>query len=92
MVAIVGVVGSGNLSLLSAIIGEIQSVIGQVTVIGKIAYVSQQAWIKNATLRENILFGSPYIEEKYQNVVRNCELSQDFAMLPDGDQTEIGGV
>lgn len=54
------------------------------------AYVPQQAWIQNATLRDNILFGRPYVEQKYHCVLEACALLTDLEVLPGGDQTEIG--
>lgn len=54
------------------------------------AYVPQQAWIQNATLRDNILFGNAYNEQKYCSVLDACALTQDLEVLPGGDQTEIG--
>jgi ABC-type transport system involved in cytochrome bd biosynthesis fused ATPase/permease subunit len=57
---------------------------------GSIAYVSQQAWIQNLTLRDNILFGSPYDEERYKKVIYACALQPDLDILPAGDMTEIG--
>ena len=57
---------------------------------GKIAYVTQQAWIQNMSLRDNILFGRPYDERRYEKVIEACALKQDLDMLPGGDQTEIG--
>ena len=57
---------------------------------GKIAYVAQQAWIMNATLRDNVLFGREYDEELYKRVITACELTTDISLLPAGDQTEIG--
>ena len=62
----------------------------QVEVNGKVAYVSQTAWIQTGTIRENILFGSLMDEEKYARVVKNCSLVKDIEMLPFGDQTIIG--
>ena len=56
----------------------------------KAAYVSQQAWIQNATVRDNILFGSRYNKKRYERVVAACELTRDFEILDAGDQTEIG--
>lgn len=56
----------------------------------KIAYTPQEAWIQNATLRENILFGRPLDEVFYRKVVEACSLLPDFAVLPAGDLTEIG--
>lgn len=54
------------------------------------AYVPQQAWIQNATLRDNILFGEPYNEQKYCCVLEACALTPDLEVLPGGDMTEIG--
>lgn len=89
-VAIVGAVGSGKSTILSAIIGETNKLSGRVNTIGSIAYVSQQAWIQNVTLRNNILFGVPFDSSKYDRVIKACALKQDIAMLPAGDKTEIG--
>lgn len=57
---------------------------------GSVAYVPQQAWIQNATLKDNILFGQASNEQKYQNVLEACALKTDLEVLPGGDQTEIG--
>lgn len=57
---------------------------------GSIAYVPQQAWIQNATLKDNILFGKSLEQSTYLRVVEACALKPDFDMLPAGDQTEIG--
>ncbi|KAJ1662196.1 hypothetical protein EV178_006085 [Coemansia sp. RSA 1646] len=55
-----------------------------------IAYVSQEAWLRNATIRENILFGEPYNQERYEEVLRVCAMKPDLRILPAGDLTEIG--
>ena len=52
--------------------------------------VSQQAWMRNMTLKNNILFGKRYNNELYKKVLTSCALTEDLAMLPGGDQTEIG--
>jgi len=52
--------------------------------------VAQQAWIQNATVRDNILFGSEYNEEKYNRIVDACTLRTDFDILDNGDLTLIG--
>ncbi|PIC15235.1 hypothetical protein B9Z55_022288 [Caenorhabditis nigoni] len=90
LVAIVGRVGSGKSSLLHALLGEMNKMAGQVHVNGSVAYVPQQAWIQNMSLRNNILFNKPYDPEDYDRVVKNCELKEDLANLPAGDSTEIG--
>ncbi|XP_036148326.1 multidrug resistance-associated protein 1 isoform X7 [Monomorium pharaonis] len=90
LVAIVGTVGSGKSSLLSALLGEMDKINGKVNTKGSIAYVSQQAWIQNATLQENVLFGKAFNKLIYNRVIEACALTPDFKMLPAGDQTEIG--
>ena len=90
LTAIVGVVGSGKSSLLQAIVGEMERVSGSVKIGGTISYVSQQAWIQNLSLKDNILFSQPYQEQQYQKIIDACALEEDFKNLPNGDQTEIG--
>ncbi|XP_021203914.2 multidrug resistance-associated protein 1 isoform X3 [Bombyx mori] len=90
LVAIVGAVGAGKSSLLSALLGEMTKVSGRVNVHGTIAYVSQEPWIQNATLKDNILFGKPFNKYKYKNVLNACTLVQDLEIFPGGDLTEIG--
>ena len=57
---------------------------------GTVAYVAQQAWIQNATLRDNVLFSCDYNQASYSQVIDSCALQPDLDMLPAGDQTEIG--
>ncbi|NXV20153.1 MRP3 protein, partial [Cepphus grylle] len=90
LVAVVGHVGCGKSSLVSALLGEMEKLEGEVAVKGSVAYVPQQAWIQNATLKDNILFGQAPNEQKYQNVLEACALKTDLEVLPGGDQTEIG--
>ncbi|XP_066507559.1 canalicular multispecific organic anion transporter 1 [Hoplias malabaricus] len=90
LVAVVGAVGSGKSSLMSALLGEMHRLSGSINIKGKVAYVPQQAWIQNATLKDNILFGSDLNEQRFQRVVEACALKPDLELLPGGDQTEIG--
>ncbi|XP_035260765.1 canalicular multispecific organic anion transporter 2 isoform X2 [Anguilla anguilla] len=90
LLAVVGNVGCGKSSLLSALLGEMEKLEGEISIRGSVAYVPQQAWIQNATLRDNILFGNPYNEQKYRCVLDACALTPDLEVLPGGDQTEIG--
>uniref|UniRef100_A0AAF5PGH3 ABC-type glutathione-S-conjugate transporter n=1 Tax=Wuchereria bancrofti TaxID=6293 RepID=A0AAF5PGH3_WUCBA len=90
LVAIVGKVGSGKSSLLSAILGEMDKLDGSVDVVGSIAYAPQQPWIQNLSLMDNILFGTPFDPQQYETVLDACALKPDLATLPAGDQTEIG--
>lgn len=90
LTAVVGSVGCGKTSLISALLGEMEKLKGKANVDGSVAYVPQQAWIQNATLQDNILFGKPLNKQLYDQVIEACALTQDLAMLPGGDQTEIG--
>lgn len=62
----------------------------QVRVCGTTAYVAQTSWIRNGTIQENILFGSPMNTERYKEVIRVCCLEKDLEVMEFGDQTEIG--
>ncbi|KAG0004292.1 Canalicular multispecific organic anion transporter 2, partial [Entomortierella chlamydospora] len=90
LTAIVGRIGQGKSSLLNAIIGELYKQQGTVKVFGDLAYVPQQAWIINASVRDNILFGKPFNQEKYDHIIYASGLIPDIEMLPAGDSTEIG--
>ncbi|KAL4991982.1 P-loop containing nucleoside triphosphate hydrolase protein [Aspergillus falconensis] len=87
---IVGRVGSGKSSLLQALLGDLWKTEGEVIVRGRIAYVAQAAWIMNASVRENIVFGHRWDPQFYELTVEACALLDDFKNLPDGDQTEVG--
>ncbi|KAG0326962.1 hypothetical protein BG004_002850, partial [Podila humilis] len=90
LTAVMGRIGQGKSSLLSSIIGDMYKHVGHVQVSGRVAYVPQQAWIINATLKNNIIFRKEYDEKRYQLIISACGLHSDIAMLPGGDQTEIG--
>ncbi|KAI8362629.1 multi drug resistance-associated protein MRP [Blakeslea trispora] len=88
--AIVGRVGSGKSSLISALLGDTVKVNGDVILRGSVAYVPQQPWVMNASLRDNIVFGHRWDPEFYDRVLEACSLKSDIAILNGGDQTEIG--
>ncbi|KAK6483748.1 multidrug resistance-associated protein 5 isoform X1 [Huso huso] len=90
LVGICGSVGSGKTSLISAILGQMTLLDGSIAVNGNFAYVAQQAWIFNSSLRDNILFGKEYEEDRYNTVLSACCLRTDLAILPNGDLTEVG--
>nr|XP_023647098.1 ATP-binding cassette sub-family C member 9-like [Paramormyrops kingsleyae] len=91
---IVGQVGCGKSSLLLAMLGEMQTVRGEVYWSNKnrnsVAYATQKSWLLNATVEENITFGSPFNKQRYKAVIDACCLQPDIDLLPFGDQTEIG--
>ncbi|CAF0716997.1 unnamed protein product [Brachionus calyciflorus] len=91
LVAVVGSVGCGKSSLVSAVLGEMNKLNdGKINVNGQVAYVPQQAWVQNATIRDNILFGKEFDETLYKKVVNACSLATDFSIMPNADLTEIG--
>ncbi|ESN96339.1 hypothetical protein HELRODRAFT_189203 [Helobdella robusta] len=90
LTGIVGQVGSGKSTLLEAVMGNLLRVSGHVKIKGRLGYVPQQAWIINASLRDNILLGETYDEEKFNEVVNACALAEDILQLPAGDLTQIG--
>ncbi|KAJ6465868.1 multidrug resistance-associated ABC transporter [Mycena sanguinolenta] len=89
-VAIVGKVGSGKSSILQAMIGEMRKTSGSVVFGGTMAYVPQTAWIRNASLRQNVVFGLEDDEDKFRQIIRACNLEHDLEVLPHGEETEIG--
>ncbi|KAJ3086454.1 hypothetical protein HK100_008695, partial [Physocladia obscura] len=90
LVAVVGAVGSGKSSLLNALIGEMKTVSGTVTFSGSLSYAAQTAWIQNATVKENVVFGKAYDKLKYLHALVDSALLPDMKVLQDADQTSIG--
>ncbi|XP_053792269.1 ATP-binding cassette sub-family C member 4 isoform X3 [Vidua macroura] len=90
LLAVIGPVGAGKSSLLSAVLGELPKDKGLINVTGRIAYVSQQPWVFSGTVRSNILFDKEYEKEKYENVLKVCALKKDLELLANGDLTVIG--
>ncbi|NXA67055.1 MRP4 protein, partial [Mohoua ochrocephala] len=90
LLAVIGPVGAGKSSLLSAVLGELPTDKGLINVTGRIAYVSQQPWVFSGTVRSNILFDKEYEKEKYEKVLKVCALKKDLELLANGDLTIIG--
>ncbi|XP_073978211.1 ATP-binding cassette sub-family C member 5-like isoform X2 [Rhodnius prolixus] len=90
LVGICGPVGSGKTSLLHGILGQIRMTEGKLCREGSCALVSQQPWLMNATLRENILFGEKFNARRYFAVLHCCALKEDIDLLPGADETEVG--
>lgn len=90
LTCIVGRVGAGKSSLLQTMLGDLYKTKGEVVVRGASAYAAQSPWIMNASVRENIVFGHRWDPNFYERTIKACALKDDFAILPDGDQTEVG--
>lgn len=95
---VIGQVGSGKSSLLSALLGEMQLREDKMKSKCKVnisedlvlSYGAQLAWIQNDTLRGNILFGEEFESKRYSEVIRACALEPDLEVLPGNDLCEIG--
>lgn len=90
LTCIVGTVGSGKSSLLNALLGEMRKTSGSILVRGRISYAPQTPFLLHATVRENILFGQPFDEDRYTRTIEACALQADFDVLLAGDMTVIG--
>ncbi|XP_039649399.1 multidrug resistance-associated protein 4-like isoform X1 [Perca fluviatilis] len=90
LLTVIGPVGAGKSSLLSAILGELPRDTGILKIRGQLSYAAQQPWVFPGTIRSNILFGRELNPKKYETVLRACALKRDLELLPDGDLTMIG--
>lgn len=90
LLAVIGTVGCGKSSLLSALAGDMRVTEGNVRMSTTRAFCPQYAWIQNTSVRNNILFGKEYDEDWYNQVIDACALAPDLEILPNGDLTEIG--
>ncbi|XP_062382172.1 ATP-binding cassette sub-family C member 12-like isoform X1 [Sardina pilchardus] len=90
LLGVCGNVGCGKTSLISSILEQMHLLKGSVMADGAFAYVSQEAWIFHGSVKDNILMGEPFNQQRYSEVIRACSLESDLAILPYGDETEIG--
>ncbi|VDC06819.1 unnamed protein product [Peniophora sp. CBMAI 1063] len=93
---VIGPTGSGKTSLLMALLGEMHfeaSAPGgwyKLPRVTGVAYVAQESWVQNKTVRDNILFGTPYDADRYSQVIYACGLERDLTLFEAGDHTEVG--
>ena len=90
LVAVVGATGSGKSSLLMALMREMETIRGGIYVRGSLFYVAQEPWIFTSTLKQNILFGKDYDEQKFERVIKACSLDKDIMLMSEGCETIIG--
>ncbi|SJL07707.1 uncharacterized protein ARMOST_11057 [Armillaria ostoyae] len=93
---VIGPTGSGKTSLLMALLGEMHYIPSgpgswfNLPREGGVAYAAQESWVLNSTIKDNILFGAEFDEQRYKKVVRQCGLERDLTLFDAGDQTEVG--
>jgi ATP-binding cassette subfamily C (CFTR/MRP) protein 4 len=85
LTVITGSTASGKTLLLKVILEEYHSIAGVLNVSGRISYASQQPWLFASTVKQNVLFGAKYNEERYLLVLQVCALLHDIQSLPGGD-------
>lgn len=90
LAAIVGPVGSGKSTFLNVLLGEVAIDSGEVLVNGKVSYCSQEPWVFEGTIRDNVVFVEDFNERRYKRVLKVCALERDLELLPRGDLTMIG--
>lgn len=92
LTVVAGPVGSGKSSFLLGLLGEMRVLEGSIHLPRRhgVSYVAQNSWLQNATVKDNILFGSPYETKRYETVIEACGLLTDLENLEAGDETEIG--
>jgi ABC-type transport system involved in cytochrome bd biosynthesis fused ATPase/permease subunit len=90
LTALVGAVGSGKSTVVSAFLGDVQCTKGEIRSCQNLGLVAQTAWIQNMSLRDNILFGKNMNEQRYKSVLSACALLPDIASFDGGDNVEIG--
>ncbi|KAJ7919473.1 P-loop containing nucleoside triphosphate hydrolase protein [Mycena leptocephala] len=93
---VLGPTGAGKTSLLMALLGEMHFVPASPSSwynlprAGGVAYAAQESWVLNETIRDNILFGAEYDEERYKKVLYQCALERDLELFEAGDKSEVG--
>ena len=90
LTVITGPVGSGKSTLLSAIAGEVPVAAGTISWPTSLVYVPQTPWVFSGTIRENILFGQPYNQDKYSTILEACSLTEDVKRFPNADLAVVG--
>ncbi|KAL8950390.1 MAG: hypothetical protein Q9222_003570 [Ikaeria aurantiellina] len=91
LTVVCGKVAAGKTALLQALLGELEWRGGKVILPDDtVGYCAQTPWLQSMSIRDNILFISPYEEARYKKVLKACALTQDLATFKHGDLTNIG--
>ncbi len=76
--------------MLNCLLGELPASSGRVSVVGSVSYASQEPWVFSGSIRQNVLFGLPFDEDKYGRVIEACGLAHDLDVLEHGDRSLVG--
>ena len=90
LIFVIGSVGAGKSTFLQVLLRELPLTKGSLAIDGSVSYASQQSWIFTSTVRQNITFGQPMDQPRYDEVVRCTALEKDFEQFPSGDLTMVG--
>lgn len=90
LIMVIGSTGSGKTTFLMSLMNEISIINGSIQLNGRIAYVAQDPWIMNGSIRDNILFGRQYDAVKYTTIIDVCGMHHDLIQLPYSDQSLVG--
>ena len=86
-----GRVAAGKTALLLALLGELDQLSGEYHRSNDtIGYCAQTPWLQSMSIRENILFHSPYDEARYKEILDACALTPDLANFKHRDLSMIG--
>ncbi|CAH4030899.1 unnamed protein product [Pieris brassicae] len=87
---VIGAVGSGKSTLLHMMLNELPCCSGSMTISGTVSYACQDPWLFVGSVRQNILFGQPFIKTRYMEICKVCALERDISLFPHGDKTIVG--
>lgn len=90
LIVVIGTVGAGKTCLLHSILNEIETTAGSIKMNGRTSYAPQESWCFTGTIRDNILLGSAFDTERYNDVIKCCGLERDMTLFPNGDETFVG--
>ena len=90
LIGFVGTTGSGKTSFLMSLLGEMGYSKGEINMNGSIFYVSQEPWIFPGSIKQNIIFGKPFDEDRFNECIEMCALNEDLKAMDNREETLIG--
>ena len=90
LIFVTGAVGAGKSTLLLTLCNEISQFQGRIRVNGRAAYSAQESWVFSGTIRDNIIVGNEFEQNRFWKVIAACGLAPDLELFNDGDLTLVG--